>query len=52
MNSTDQIVRPLEGLVILDLVDGPLAPLCRLYSDLGAEVVRVEFGGASDGFGR
>jgi crotonobetainyl-CoA:carnitine CoA-transferase CaiB-like acyl-CoA transferase len=35
------IVRPLEGLLILDLVEGRLAPLSRVYADLGARVVRV-----------
>jgi crotonobetainyl-CoA:carnitine CoA-transferase CaiB-like acyl-CoA transferase len=33
---------PLSGIVVLDLVQGSLAPLSRIYADLGAEVVRLE----------
>ncbi|CAN7310532.1 CoA transferase [Phenylobacterium sp. LjRoot225] len=41
MTLTADAARPLEGVVVLDMVEGPLAPLCRLYADLGAEVVRI-----------
>ena len=43
MTPTADAIRPLAGLVVLDLVEGALAPLCRLYADLGAEVVRIRF---------
>jgi crotonobetainyl-CoA:carnitine CoA-transferase CaiB-like acyl-CoA transferase len=32
---------PLQGVLVLDLVEAPLAPLGRLYADLGAQVVCV-----------
>jgi crotonobetainyl-CoA:carnitine CoA-transferase CaiB-like acyl-CoA transferase len=35
------IERPLAGLVIIDAVAGPLAPLTRFLAELGASVVRV-----------
>ena len=42
MSTDDHTIRPLAGLVFVDLVEGALAPLSRLYADLGAEVIRVE----------
>lgn len=34
--------RPLDGYVVLDLLDGPVKALSRVYTDLGARVIRVE----------
>ncbi|AXB79953.1 CoA transferase [Novosphingobium sp. P6W] len=33
--------RPLEGVVVLDLLDGTVKALSRPYADLGARVIRV-----------
>lgn len=39
--------RPLAGIRIIDIVDGPLQTTGRILADLGAEVIRVEpLGGA------
>ena len=45
MIAPSNTARPLEGVVILDLLEGQLAPLCRFYADLGAEVVQVRLPG-------
>lgn len=34
--------RPLTGIRVIDVVDGPLQTVGRILSDLGAEVIRVE----------
>lgn len=34
--------RPLSGIRIVDLVAGPLAPICRYLAELGAQVDRIE----------
>lgn len=40
---TATIDRPLRGLRILDMVEGPLAPLTRYLAELGARVDRIDF---------
>ncbi|MDP3674517.1 MAG: CoA transferase [Novosphingobium sp.] len=40
--------RPLVGTRVLDCVAGPLAHVGRSLAELGAEVIRIEFPGASD----
>src|SRR5689334_21915360 len=37
-----RIHRPLEGIRVVDAVDGPLQTVGRMLADLGAEVIRVE----------
>jgi len=41
----EAIDRPLSGLVVIDLVAGPLAGIARILRELGAEVVRLEVAG-------
>ena len=40
--SSSSIDLPLSGIRVLDLADGPLQTVGRLFADLGADVVRVE----------
>lgn len=45
MSSSVRVDRPLAGLVIVDAVRGPLAPITRYLAELGAVVHRVGAGG-------
>lgn len=38
----DAVSRPLAGMLVVDLVAGPLAAIGRTLAELGADVVRVE----------
>lgn len=41
-HASADVDRPLAGIRIIDIVDGPLQTAGRILSDLGAEVIRVE----------
>jgi crotonobetainyl-CoA:carnitine CoA-transferase CaiB-like acyl-CoA transferase len=46
---SEQTTRPLDGMRVLDLLDGPMGTIGRQLAELGAEVIRIESpGGAAD----
>ncbi|WP_421851837.1 CoA transferase [Novosphingobium sp.] len=48
MKQAAACTKPLTGVVVIDAVSGPLAPLTRYLAELGADVLRIVASASSD----